>query len=267
MATFSSILSTVQAAAAAIRKSTSAQRKLETNLRQFCVERNLSITVYLSVQRCLKAKPPGQDRLLESELAFLQEIPDKIRSAMHVEMHAAAISTATWMPSTMTSLAFHERVCHEATTESFTEARHAVFPQHKSCNTIRQLSKGAAELGCTNRRTGRVDDCKVSEGLWLSEAALWVDWRHRGCLSTITSCYFLDIDCQKVIQVAQESPYEYRYLRIFGILLIAHLEDTSRQQQQVSDMPMPKEIVDGLIDRAKGFMKIGLRNSVALQPL
>ncbi|CAE7577313.1 CngA [Symbiodinium natans] len=74
---------------------------------------------------------------------------------------------------------------------------------------------------------------EVSEGTWLCEMALWVQWWHRGQLSAQGVCLYTFVDVAKFVRLVIETGgYSYMYLRTVGILMTAVMENMMSEDQE-----------------------------------
>lgn len=98
----------------------------------------------------------------------------------------------------------------------------------------------------------------VTKDQHISLVALWAEWHHRGKLSARASmCYFVSINCDAFSHCAQKynGPL-FRFLHIFGVLLIGQIEAMDDEGLVVTDVGLSDERQSELSIRAQGFVSL-----------
>lgn len=88
---------------------------------------------------------------------------------------------------------------------------------------------------------------KLLEKQMLCLACLWTEWHHRGRLTSGQNMsYFVKVHCEAFGQlVVKFGGSLWRYLQIFGILLVSELEHQQETGRPVTDLTMDEVGVDG----------------------
>lgn len=90
------------------------------------------------------------------------------------------------------------------------------------------------------------------------------------------SCYYVSVESSIVRDLVQQhAGVLYQYLRIYGMLLISIIEARDLDRQEVSDMDVPRYVIDDIRDRTQRFCDVlnttrstsGQRTSTALESL
>ena len=98
----------------------------------------------------------------------------------------------------------------------------------------------------------------VTKDQHISLVALWAEWHHRGKLSArVSMCYFVSINCDAFSHCAQKynGPL-FRFLHIFGVLLIGQIEAMDDEGLVVTDLGLSDERQSELSIRAQGFVSL-----------
>ncbi|CAK9031249.1 unnamed protein product [Durusdinium trenchii] len=158
-------------------------------------------------------------------------------------------------------------VCHLAITERATSKSQDVFLAGTDCEGAVVLTHGLmfysddyvlSNLASRPRhRLARPSDHgnQIQEGQWLCEISLFSQWWHRGTISAQGAALYAHVDAGKFVNLVTENGgYSYAFLRTFGILLTAHVEDLMASDQD-TDMVDQERVVE-LCARAKNFLQI-----------
>lgn len=239
----------------------------EAKLRQFFVERRLPARL---LKLCLNAYHEKADSatIFEQDVAILQTSPERLRAKVHEEMFKPLLMRKCWAYS-----AFKDNpwllinVCHLAITERATSKSQDVFLAGTDCEGAVVLTHGLmfysddyvlSNLASRPRhRLARPSDHgnQIQEGQWLCEISLFSQWWHRGTISAQGAALYAHVDAGKFVNLVTENGgYSYAFLRTFGILLTAHVEDLMASDQD-TDMVDQERVVE-LCARAKNFLQI-----------
>jgi len=269
LALFSSFLSSITNAVTALRAVRLDYETREAQIRQFFNERNLPAALLAQVKAFMRMRSSAIRRVLEKDVKLLAELPDALKKKLHAEMFLSPISALPWMPSILReSTEFLEKVCHGAVDERIARPGIDVFvPDSESEGAIIASSDGLVYTRREvflrykqnfNNSTGVV---ALRPGMRLAEVGLWAVWRHRGHLTTETTCPYLFINAVDFAEIAQQhGGMTFKYLHIFGLLYVSHVEDTM-DKGVLSDLSAEEDELQTLGRRAQTFMDLSSRDT------
>lgn len=241
----------------------------EAKLRQFFVERKLPARL---LKLCLNAyhEKAESASIFEQDVAILQTSPERLRAKVHEEMFKPVFMRQCWTSSAMKENSWLLiNLCHLAITEQATEKSQDVFLTGTDCHGAVILTHGLmfysddyqmsslSTGGPGRRRQNRSTDLgqQIQEGQWLCEISLFSQWWHRGQLSAQGAALYAFLDATKFVHlVAENGGFAYMFLRTFGILLTAYVEELMSTEME-SDI-VEQESLRQLRDRAQHFMQI-----------
>lgn len=208
--------------------------------------------------------------IFEQDVAILQTSPERLRAKVHEEMFKPVFMRQCWTSSAMKENSWLLiNLCHLAITEQATEKSQDVFLTGTDCHGAVILTHGLmfysddyqmsslSTGGPGRRRQNRSTDLgqQIQEGQWLCEISLFSQWWHRGQLSAQGAALYAFLDATKFVHlVAENGGFAYMFLRTFGILLTAYVEDLMSTEME-SDI-VEQESLRQLRDRAQHFMQI-----------
>lgn len=270
LALFSSFLSSITNAVTALRAVRLDYETREAQIRQFFNERNLPAALLAQVKAFMRMRSSAIRRVLEKDVKLLAELPDALKKKLHAEMFLSPISALPWMPSILReSTEFLEKVCHGAVDERIARPGIDLFvPDSESEGAIIASSDGLVytrreiflryKQPFVNNSTGVV---AIRPGMRLAEVGLWAVWRHRGHLTTETTCPYLFINAADFAEIAQQhGGTTFKYLHIFGLLYVSHVEDTM-DKGVLSDLSADEDELQTLGRRAQTFMDLSSRDT------
>ncbi|CAE7355252.1 KCNH6 [Symbiodinium sp. CCMP2592] len=269
LALFSSFLSSITNAVTALRAVRLDYETREAQIRQFFNERNLPASLLAQVKAFMRMRSSAIRRVLEKDVKLLAELPDALKKKLHAEMFLSPISALPWMPSILReSTEFLEKVCHGAVDERIARPGIDIFvPDSESEGAIIASSDGLVYTRREvflrykqnfNNSTGVV---ALRPGMRLAEVGLWAVWRHRGHLTTETTCPYLFINAVDFAEIAQQhGGTTFKYLHIFGLLYVSHVEDIM-DKGVLSDLSAEQDELQTLGRRAQTFMDLSSRDT------
>merc|ERR1712107_445094 len=91
----------------------------------------------------------------------------------------------------------------------------------------------------------------MGDGAWISEAPLWIKWLHCGQLCAITECSLTRLCCVDF----QNAVYSWGgplhgCLQKFAIFFLGELERFVETNENMTDLPMPSDLLTDLAQRA-----------------
>lgn len=161
------------------------------NMRRYFVENGLSMEVTDKILDFLEYRlKDSQRKIQEKDVPILQVLPERIRIQMHVEIFKPSL---LWIPFfeyfEELDNARLRSICHAAVSEQSLLPDQELFMKGAAAGSVYFVTRGRLSY----HRRG--EECRVESGSWVSEAALWMNWIHRGRMSAIamTELYLLDV--------------------------------------------------------------------------
>ncbi|CAL1159119.1 unnamed protein product, partial [Cladocopium goreaui] len=257
---FSSFISSITSAVNTLRAVRMEQMVQESKIRQFFNERQLSAELFNKIQEVCRKRRLFEIRLQENEVRFLAEIPDSVKARLHEEIFLPWLLTADFLPAWClnTDHRFLRKVCHLAMRECYAvstqdvfnnglESTYVIIVQHGSMGYYVK-AQDSTEFDVKERWT-------VKEGTFLCVPTLFASWYYRGKLNADRgSCYYVSIESSSFCGLAQQHAGAlYQYMRIYGMLLINVIEARDLDRQEVSDLDLPRWVLDDIRDRTQRF--------------
>eukprot|EP00438_Fugacium_kawagutii_P029794 Skav227167 [mRNA] locus=scaffold502:389341:402626:- [translate_table: standard] len=151
---------------------------------------------------------------------------------------------------------FYSNVCHRVMSEGLASPGQDIFLPGTDCKDVYLLESG--NLIYLMRRDS---EARKLEDEHLCVACLWAEWHHRGRLSADQHMsYYMKVNCEAFGHaVVKFGGPLYRYLQIFGILLVSEIEWLQEDGFMVSDLGLDEEQMTHLstqADRYAGMVAI-----------
>eukprot|EP00930_Biecheleria_cincta_P036859 TRINITY_DN25265_c0_g1_i1.p1 TRINITY_DN25265_c0_g1~~TRINITY_DN25265_c0_g1_i1.p1 ORF type:complete len:772 (-),score=109.74 TRINITY_DN25265_c0_g1_i1:51-2138(-) len=256
MGVFSSFISSITNAVTSMRAVTEAARREGTLVRQFFNERSLSTKLYTKVVDYHRHSGTFQDRIQESAVKSLRELPEKLKVQLHEEVYLPTIRTAVWIQTNgIVSLdqMFFSQLCHCAVGEHVTSPSSDVFLPDTDCAGAIIVTGGCwvYQLADSEKRQ------EVEIQAWLCEISLWGHWIHRGRLISEASSTYCSVDGCRFSKLSMaRGGAIHRYLRTVGLLLAGEIERLSSDHVALTDMSLEDEVMEDLAGRALRFVQL-----------
>eukprot|EP00933_Yihiella_yeosuensis_P050065 TRINITY_DN47831_c0_g1_i1.p1 TRINITY_DN47831_c0_g1~~TRINITY_DN47831_c0_g1_i1.p1 ORF type:complete len:724 (+),score=94.89 TRINITY_DN47831_c0_g1_i1:35-2206(+) len=266
MGVFSSFLSSITSTVNDFRLLCSKKKTQEALVRRFFHQRKISGELLKSLTKAYQQYSLAADRLRESDVKILSEIPEIFRIKLHREMFQPILETLCCLPAAVlhSNSNFIIKVCHFAVSEQ------AALPQHTAF-LADDVIQGpvAVTSGCMSYESAALhhEGGSVIPSLkeWLCEAALFAHWQCRGQLLAVGTCHFATINSKQFADLASnDSAPLFSYLRVYSMLLVTLIEDLMTDGS-TTDLPLPPEISDRLKERAHNFCTQRPSNAVKLK--
>ncbi|CAJ1385449.1 unnamed protein product [Effrenium voratum] len=258
MGVFSSIIGSISSAVNSLRAVRGEKVKRQANLLQFFVERDLSLDLYAKVQEVLRSERMVDVRLQESEVALVQLLPERYKMQLHEEIYLSPILALGFWPewNYMEDAFFYRQLCHHAVVEHVAKRGQDAFMPATPCNEVYVIQSG--QMSYTAAAANQPPD-SVSSGDILCLPCFWAEWQHVGRLTAMHAggtCYYFGINANDFCNLAMRSGKPlYRYLQVFGILLVGAYE-TIEGGEVLTDLCLPPEQLKELAGRAARFETI-----------
>lgn len=86
---------------------------------------------------------------------------------------------------------------------------------------------------------GKLDGQKVASGMWLSEAALWLDWRHRGELIATRICHLMELHASAFADVVKQYPSVWSLCGLYSGAFYQMMCETDEPSDLLIGFPPP----------------------------
>eukprot|EP00434_Breviolum_minutum_P014837 symbB.v1.2.013082.t1/scaffold920.1/size152120/4 len=250
---FSSFIASISSTLNTLRMSRVENSKHYGKLFQFFNERNLSVNLYAKVKQVLRSENLAT-RVQEKEVTLFQKIPERLKIQLHMEMYMPTLkSMQIWPENFQDANDFWSTVCHRVLAEAYASPGQDVFLPVTDCKDVYLLESG--KMVYLYRRD---TESKILSDTHLCVVCLWAEWQHRGRLSAGQGmCYYIKVNCEAFGHVVMKFGGElYRYLQIFGILLVSEIEWQQEEGFILSDLGLDQEQMNELSQQADRFSNV-----------
>ncbi|CAK9006737.1 Cyclic nucleotide-gated cation channel subunit A (Cyclic nucleotide-gated ion channel subunit A) (CNG channel) [Durusdinium trenchii] len=256
---FSSFIASISSTLNALRVSRVAHSKQYMNLFQFFNERNLSVNLYGKVKEVLRTENLTM-RIQEKEVGLLDKIPERLKMQLHNEIYMPfLLSLKIWPRGDIDDIQYiYSNVCHRAMVEGYASPGQDVFMPGTDCRDVYILESGRMLYLARQEHNDEEAPFVVLQQENLCVACLWTEWHHRGRLSAGQGIgYYIQVQCDAFghLVVKFGGPL-WRFLQIFGILLVSELEFLQDMGEPVSDLGLPEDRMSDLATRAERFEQV-----------
>jgi len=149
-----------------------------------------------------QVREKDKDKVRKQSMHLVSEIMEEMGSPPLIE-HSFFVSLRS------KHLNLLNQLCWEALIPMFKSPSKIVFTVGESCSTMYMIVNGrtqySAQLPASRDAPAGSAGTQVRKvlqsGQWLSEAALWTGWVHRGEMRTLCECFFLGLDAAKFAKV------------------------------------------------------------------
>eukprot|EP00928_Gymnodinium_smaydae_P055447 TRINITY_DN3898_c0_g7_i1.p1 TRINITY_DN3898_c0_g7~~TRINITY_DN3898_c0_g7_i1.p1 ORF type:complete len:929 (+),score=216.30 TRINITY_DN3898_c0_g7_i1:119-2905(+) len=227
-----------------------------TTLRQYLNDNKVSSRLALRVQRNAQhAMMEQQLYIPEGNVELLKLVSEPLRIELHFEMYAKILNHHPFFEEYMLECPhIMQKVCHLATSMAQVSAQDIIFnvgeiplkPKmiivvqgtltYVSMGELyKKRAKGAAgeRRRATTVMTGNRAGTFLTKGMWISEAALWTHWMHRGILTAQSDAQLCLVDAEKFADTVAQFDIEDFNPKIYAQAFVNELNEVS----DVSDMP------------------------------
>jgi len=184
-------------------------------LRRYLHQHGVSRGLALRAQRNASHVMHAQQRTMSEQAVGLMELVSQaLRIELHYEMYSPALSLHPFFADYMRECPHIVRkICHAALSMSANSVGDVIFHFGESASSMFIVKSG--QLKYTWGGAGIYHTDKVEEGMWISEAALWVQWAHRGMLTVVEDSIIFTVNAESFrsivgqFQMTSFDPAEY----------------------------------------------------------
>jgi len=168
-------------------------------MREFLSRQRISSTLSIRVRRHVDRCQPQQVR--ESNAESLRRLSTELLVDLLEEMRVPPLSAHPFFVPLRTKFPHLVReLCHEALQPILKSPDDIVFSVNEACSKMYVIISGHAQYiaNIHPRDAGPGGQTQTRRtlhgGQWVSEAALWTSWVHRGELRAVTDCLLFAVD-------------------------------------------------------------------------
>jgi len=184
----------------------------------------------------------------ESDVSVLKALPQTILMRLHLEVHSPVIERHAFFKQCAADEPYMiHRLCHCAMSEQAVGVGEELFRLGVRCSCMYFAISGECRyvvgIGGDDR------PLTVWPGQWLCEAALWVEWEHRGQLNANSACQLSQLDAQEFANIMTGSRVLQLIQRYAG-LYAHHLEKENGGAENATDLWGQRMRVVDLVQQA-----------------
>lgn len=259
MGVFSSFIASISSTVNSMRLARAEEIKQKADLRQFFMDRNLSVDLFGKVQAVLAKEGLFEVRKLENQVQLVQTIPERFKVQLHREMYMNSLTKLGIWPKWghQEDAQFLLTVCHHGMKEHVSMLGQDVFMPGRDCREVYIIDSGSLEYSASGQMPFECTASATDSVLCLP--ALWAEWTHRGRLTANCGlCYYNGIDCEQFCSLAINfGGVLCHYLKILGILLVGAIESLDEEAIHVTDVSVQTHVpLTGIVHRATQFASI-----------
>jgi len=172
-------------------------------VREFLNRHKISVALSVRVRRHVDRSQPQKVR--DSNAESLGRLSTELMVDLLEEMHVPALSCHPFFVNLRSKHPHLMReLCHEALQPMLKSSDEIVFCTGQACSRMYVIISGHAQYNASMQpRDGAGSQASAGmshirrtlhSGQWLSEAALWTGWVHRGELRVVTDCMLVALD-------------------------------------------------------------------------
>lgn len=207
------------------------------------ISRRLAIRVQRNARHALKQ---GERNTPESKVELLQIISEPLRSEIHFEVHSPLLMKHPffWIYSRVNPAAVR-RLCHSAVADVSLSRGDVLFSELEVPVKSNMFFVMDGKLVYS---TGLFDQQNVEYGQWLSEAALWTLWAHRGSLQARSECRLLALDAQRFVNIA--TTYPESHVQVYAEHFVNSLNQDASDAFGLNDVGQDGPSIRSLVSSA-----------------
>eukprot|EP00747_Dinoflagellata_sp_TGD_P069297 gnl/TRDRNA2_/TRDRNA2_156074_c1_seq2.p1 gnl/TRDRNA2_/TRDRNA2_156074_c1~~gnl/TRDRNA2_/TRDRNA2_156074_c1_seq2.p1 ORF type:complete len:773 (-),score=152.04 gnl/TRDRNA2_/TRDRNA2_156074_c1_seq2:95-2413(-) len=178
------------------------QARQMATLRKYLKQNNISSQLSLRLQRSAKHAVSGE--LTQDSVELLQVVSEPLRVEMHFEMYKQVLCQHPFFNEYTTECPqVMRRVCHYAMSTLLLSKGDILFSNGDVNPTPKMYFIFCGHLEYDNPHMD--NPATVHTNQYLSEAALWTHWKHRGTLMALDDCKIAMMDAKKFQEIATKN--------------------------------------------------------------
>mmetsp|Transcript_12940 Transcript_12940/g.37203 ORF Transcript_12940/g.37203 Transcript_12940/m.37203 type:complete len:468 (-) Transcript_12940:453-1856(-) len=252
--TFSTFLGKMTSAMTQLISLNAKEYQQEVVLRRFIGEYKIPTRLAQSVWRLLRQQRRHDARQQSTglqEICGLIAVPSELQSQLRHQMYRTSLLS---LPVLQKSLKPNSRAVRELCTR---------LTEHAAASGTEVFAANSAAQGALCLTSGEmlysaksidIEPAAIFPITWISEAALWGEWRHAGTMTTCTNCRWLELDSRAFREVmpAHAGPRVCQYLAVYSELFEAAAQNAVPRSMvlDVAANPLERQARAQLADEA-----------------
>lgn len=270
MIVFSSFVSAITNAMTQLRNLNSERNEQFSSLRRYLGENKCSTALMGRIWTCVQtAMGRTKRRMHEADVKVLQLLPWSLKAELLEEVYNPILNAHPFF--NQFSAAFQvqmRKIFQNAVEEISLPIGQELFSSGEVAANMYFVLAGVLVYTKDNKSSCE-PPCFVSAGQWVSEAALWIKWKHNGQLIGTTPCELIALKAAKVQDVLSHLSYDEdqvkRYVKIFVRYFKKNpdsLNDVWAETDLLSDMVQKAFLGDDMDDEDAGGLGMGAHKSL-----
>jgi len=190
-------------------------------VREFLNRHKISAALSVRVRRHVDRSQPQKVRDTNAE--SLGRLSTELMVDLLEEMHVPALSCHPFFVNLRSKHPHLMReLCHEALQPMLKSSDEIVFCAGEACSRMYVVISGHAQYNASMQpRDGACTSMShirrtLHSGQWLSEAALWTGWVHRGELRVVTDCMLVALDASGFARVISSHKSAHQFAAAYA---------------------------------------------------
>jgi len=243
MVTFSSLVSSITNAMTQLRNLNSEQLEQTALLRRYLGENKVSVALMGRVWGCTQqVMDKSKRRIHEKDVAIMALLPSTLKGDLQEEVYSPILSTHPFFHQLLaTCPAVIRRACQQAVGEVSTGVGQELFNAGDEGSRMFFMLSGTL-LYTLEDKAGQHSSL-ITPGYFISEAALWIIWKHAGQLAATTHCELVAILQRSFFTAVNEHHQLLRYAKCFS----KHFQDCP---EKLTDVFSDQDVLSDLARQA-----------------
>ncbi|CAK0835196.1 unnamed protein product [Prorocentrum cordatum] len=197
------------------------------------------------------------DCLVEADLPILLQLPTSIRIRLRREYcMPLPLKNQLLRRVHHIGLRCFIQVCYNAMSDSRYMSQQEIFLDGVDSSAAYVVTSGTVKYVQGGSSTA------LTLGAWVSDACLWVAWKHLGSLVASTCSTLVELDAKKFRRTVQRSGgHLHRCLCCVAVLYAHELEKLAENHRVTDDLGLEMEHVEGILWRTLKFCELGAEGS------
>jgi len=221
---FSSFLSTITTSITKVRALTAEATKQQNILRRYFHENNVSTELGNRIWKNLKTNHFSKTRMHRKDIDVLKYLPRGLHTDLCKELYGPYITRIPFFDYlTGQSKLYLRDVCRKIVVERSTCSGEELFYDGKVAQNLYTVSSGKMQYYHDIEELS----CKLSDGDWVSEPVLWLEWKHCGQLISVTYCELVAVESGPFRDLMSEHRSLLSFARSYAKAFLNHMKEAN----------------------------------------
>jgi len=214
MVAFSSLVSSITNAMTQLRNLNSQQLNETSMLRRYLGENKVSAALMGRIWGCMQqVMDKSKRKLHEKDVAILAVLPSTLKGDLQEEVYFPILATHPFFHQLASMFSMQaRRIYQQAVEEVSTVVGQELFNAGDEASRMLFILNGDLRYTVDERQ----GEAEVAAGHFVSEAALWIQWKHAGQLVASTHCELLAVVSENLFSAIGEQRASQRYAKFFA---------------------------------------------------